>query len=258
MAAAPETMRSSRAGFATVIHALIDLPEQVLVMIVSRALNVIPATAGADGADERSLYAGMMRGIGSASKLWRHLVKGVLMGDELAWLRVPGAAAAAECMSCFQRALSLRIVGDARARDIGAVLGSRSVMRLALKTNNVMRGCEGLGQLVGLRWMPEEHDAVTVEPVSDGELLFRWYLGGVPESCDGSEPLHPGDDACHDRRGMVLIVEEDSDGSRGSWIIRCGSLDPFWGRKCQHEVAERPGISFDLRESHYNGCYNEP
>ena len=58
--------------------------------------------------------------------------------------------------------------------------------------------------------------------------------------------------------GMVLVVEEDSDGSRGSWIIRCGSLDPFWGRKCQDKVAERPGISFNFRESHYNGCYNEP
>ena len=75
----------------------------------------------------------------------------MLMGDELVWLRVPGAAAAAECMSCFPRALSLRIVGGAPAGDIGAVLGSRSVMRLALATNNVMRDCEGLGQLVGLR-----------------------------------------------------------------------------------------------------------
>ena len=54
-------------------------------------------------------------------------------------------------MSCFSRALSLRIVGGARAGDIGAVLGSRSVMRLALETNNVMRDCEGLGPLVGLR-----------------------------------------------------------------------------------------------------------
>ena len=137
--------------FATVTRAPIELPEQVLVMIVSRALDLIPATAGADGADERSLYAGMMRGIGSASKLLRHLVKGVLMGDELAWLRVPGAGAAAECMSCFPRALSLRIVGDGRSGDIGAVLGSRSVVRLAIANNRMMRGCDGLGQLVGLR-----------------------------------------------------------------------------------------------------------
>jgi hypothetical protein len=73
----------------------------------------------------------MMRGIGSASKLWRHLAKGVLMGDERAWLRVPGAAAASECLSSFPRAQSLSIVGGARVGDIGAVLGSRSVMRLA-------------------------------------------------------------------------------------------------------------------------------
>jgi hypothetical protein len=90
-----------------------------------------------------------MHEIGSVSRLWRKLAKGVLMGD--AWLRVPGAAAAAECMSCFPRALSLRIVDGARAGDIGTVLGSRSAMRLALATNSVMRDCEGLGQLVGVR-----------------------------------------------------------------------------------------------------------
>ena len=146
-------MLSSRACFATVDHAPIDLPEQVLIMIVSRVRDVRPATAEAlaDAIFGRSLCADVLRGIGSVSRLWRRLAKGVLMGDELAWLRVPGAAAAAECMSCFPRALSLLIVGGARAGDIGAVLGSRSVMRLALATNDVMRDCEGLGQLVGLR-----------------------------------------------------------------------------------------------------------
>jgi hypothetical protein len=92
-----------------------------------------------------------MHGIGSVSRLWRKLAKAVLMGDERAWLRVPGAAAAAECMACFPRALSLRIVGDGRVGDIGAVLGSRSVMRLAIADNGTMRSCESLGQLVGLR-----------------------------------------------------------------------------------------------------------
>jgi hypothetical protein len=126
----------------------IDLPEQVLLMIVSRVRDVRPAAAEADA---RSLYADVMHGIGSVSRLWRRLTKGMLMGDELAWLRVPGAAAAAECMASFPRALSLRIDGGARAADIGAVLGSRSVMRLEIAHNPLMRGCEGLGQLVGLR-----------------------------------------------------------------------------------------------------------
>ena len=143
-----ENMPSSRACFATVSHAPINLPEQVLVMIVSRVRDVRPATAEADA---RSLCADVLRGIGSVSRLWRCLAKGVLMGDELAWLRVRGAAAAAECLSCFPRARSLRIDGDASAVDIGAVLGSRSVMRLAIATNRMMRDCEGLGQLVGLR-----------------------------------------------------------------------------------------------------------
>jgi hypothetical protein len=128
-------------------QAPIDLPEQLLIVIVSRVRDVRPATAEADA---RSLCADVMHGIGSVSRLWRRLAKGVLMGDELAWLIVPGAAAAAECMSCFPRALSLRIVGDARAGGIGAVLGSRSVMRLAIANNRMMRDCEGLGQLVGL------------------------------------------------------------------------------------------------------------
>ena len=149
-----EKLPSSQAFFATVNQAPIDLPEQVLIKIVSHVRDVRPATTEADA---RSLCAVVMHGIGSVSRLWRCLAKGVLMGDELAWLRVRGAAAAAECMSCFPRALSLRIVGGARARDIGAVLGSRSVMRLALATNAVMRGCEGLGPLVGLRALYIRH-----------------------------------------------------------------------------------------------------
>ena len=87
MASAPETMRSSRAGFATVTHAPIDLPEQVLVMIVSRVRDVRPATAEADA---NSLCADVMHGIGSVSRLWRRLCA----DGRLTWMRVPGAAAA--------------------------------------------------------------------------------------------------------------------------------------------------------------------
>ncbi len=63
----------------------IDLPEQVLIMIVSRG-DVRPATAEADAS---SLCADVLHRIGSVSRLWRCLAKGVLMGGELAWLRVP-------------------------------------------------------------------------------------------------------------------------------------------------------------------------
>jgi hypothetical protein len=77
-------MLSSRACFATVDHAPIDLPEQVLIMIVSRVRDVRPATAEADA---RSLCADVLRGIGSVSRLWRRLAKGVLMGEsrETSW-----------------------------------------------------------------------------------------------------------------------------------------------------------------------------
>jgi hypothetical protein len=73
------------------------------------------------------------------------------MGDELAWLRVQGAAEAAECLSSFPHAKSLRIVGDAAAGEIASALGSGSVARLAIAKNSVVRSCECLGQLVGVR-----------------------------------------------------------------------------------------------------------
>ncbi len=107
-----EKMPPSRAGFATVND------------------RERPATAEADA---RSLYADVMHGIGSVSRLrvWRKLAKGVLtrmgLGGELAWLRAPCAAAAAGCMSCFPRALSLRIVGDTRAGEIGGLVAELRV-----------------------------------------------------------------------------------------------------------------------------------
>jgi hypothetical protein len=134
--------------FATSHHAPIALPEHVLTMIV---LLLRDSTSAAADAEARSLYSGVIGGIGSVCRSWRRLAKGVLKGDELAWLRVQGAAEAAECLSSFPHAKSLRIVGDAKAGDIVAVLGSRSVARLAIASNSVMRDCEGLGELVGLR-----------------------------------------------------------------------------------------------------------
>jgi hypothetical protein len=126
----------------------IELPEQVLTMIV---LLLRDSTSAAADAEARSLYAGLMGGIGSVCRSWRRLVKGVLMGDELAWLRVQGAAEAAECLSSFPHAKSLRIVGDAAAGEIVSALGSGSVARLAIANNSVVRDCECLDQLVGLR-----------------------------------------------------------------------------------------------------------
>ena len=129
-------------------HAPIELPEQVLTMIV---LLLRDSTSAAADADARSLYAGLMGGIGSVCRSWRRLVKGILMGDKLAWLRVQGAAEAAECLSSFPHAKSLRIVGDAAAGEIVSALGSGSVARLAIAKNSVVRDCERLDQLVGLR-----------------------------------------------------------------------------------------------------------
>ncbi len=142
--------------FATPHHVPIELPEQVLTMIV---LLLRDSTSAAADAVARSLYAGLMDGIGSVCRSWRRLVKGVVMGDELAWLRVQGAAEAAECLSSFPHAKSLHIVGDAAAGEIVSALGSGSLARLAIANNSVLFGCEGLGGLVGLRalcitWCP--------------------------------------------------------------------------------------------------------
>ena len=82
--------------FATPHHAPIELPEQLLTMIV---LLLRDSKSAAADAEARSLYAGLMGGIGSVCRSWRRLAKSVLMGDELAWLRVQGAAEAAECLS---------------------------------------------------------------------------------------------------------------------------------------------------------------
>ncbi len=68
-----------------------------------------------------------------------------MKGDELAWLRVQGAAEAAECLSSFQHAKSYR------EGLIVSSPGSGSVARLALAKNNVVRDCEGLSQWVGVR-----------------------------------------------------------------------------------------------------------
>jgi hypothetical protein len=134
--------------FATLHHAPIELPEQVLTIIM---LLLRDSTSAAADAEARSLYAGLIGGIGSVCRSWRRLVKGVLMGDELAWLSVWGAAEAAECLSSFPHAKSLRIVGAAAAGEIVSALGSGSVARLAIRNNYVVRDCEGLDQLVGLR-----------------------------------------------------------------------------------------------------------
>ncbi len=134
--------------FPTPHHAPIELPEQVLTMIV---LLLRDSTSAAADAEARSLYAGLIGGIGSVCRSCRRLVKSVLVGDELAWLTVHGAAEAAECLSSFPHAKSLRIVGDAAAGAIVSALGSGSVARLAITNNSVVRDCECLDQLVGLR-----------------------------------------------------------------------------------------------------------
>ena len=118
------------------------LPEKAIFLILSH-MRV------AAGEEARALYAGMMCGIGSASRSWRSFAKNVLMEDELAWLSVSGAAAA-DCLTAFPHAHSLRITGDARAADIAAVVASRPVVRLALASNGRLLNCEGLGRLVGL------------------------------------------------------------------------------------------------------------
>jgi hypothetical protein len=143
-------MAASKIGpfFATMHYAPIELPEGVLTMIL---LLLRDSTSASANAEARSLYAGLLGGIGSVCRSWRCLLKGILMDDELAWLRVQGAAEAVECLSSFPHAKSLRIVGDATAGEIVSALGSGSVARLAIANNSLVRDCEGLGQLVGLR-----------------------------------------------------------------------------------------------------------
>jgi hypothetical protein len=167
--------------FATSRHAPIELPEQVLTMIV---LLLRDSTSAAADAEARPLYAGLMGGIGSVCRSWRRLVQGVLVGDELAWLRVQGAAEAAECLSSFPHAKSLRIVGDATAGEIASALGSGSVARLAIAKNSVVRRCECLGQLVGLRalWITECRNLESLGRMTE---LTSLDLGGTLRASAG-------------------------------------------------------------------------
>jgi hypothetical protein len=172
--------------FATPHHAPIELPEQVLTMIV---LLLRDATSAAADAEAGSLNAGLMGGIGSVCRSWRRLVKGVLMGDELAWLRVQGAAEAAECLSSFPHAKSLRIVGDAAAGEIVSALGSGSVARLAITQNSVVRNCEGLENLVGLRALCIT-ESRNLESLARMTQLTSLELSGTLDACNALMTLH--------------------------------------------------------------------
>jgi hypothetical protein len=150
--------------FATASYVPINLPEPVLTLImlfvresaratVDRACcAVMPAEAdGAQAGSNAAFHADLMRGIGAVSIGWRRLAKESRMRDGLAWLRVSGACTAAECLSAFPCARSIRINGRARPRDVVAVLASRSVEQLALEHNDAVRNCRSLGRCVGLR-----------------------------------------------------------------------------------------------------------
>jgi hypothetical protein len=72
------------------------------------------------------------------------------------YLVTSGMCDAAECLSAFPQARSLRIEGawnvpnKVRAGDVAAVLASRAVERLDLSSAD-MRSCSRLGNMAGLR-----------------------------------------------------------------------------------------------------------
>ena len=115
-----------------------------------------------DGFDKIVCFGETMAGIGSVSKAWRRLTKAELMRDDRMYLVASGMCDAAECLSAFPQARSLRIGagiggawnvparGKARAGDIAAVLASRAVERLDLCSADV-RSCSRLGNMAGLR-----------------------------------------------------------------------------------------------------------
>jgi hypothetical protein len=85
------------------------------------------------GFDKIVCFGETMAGIGSVSKAWRRLTKAVLMRDDRMYLVTSGMCDAAECLSAFPQARSLRIEGawnvpnKVRAGDVAAVLASRAV-----------------------------------------------------------------------------------------------------------------------------------
>jgi hypothetical protein len=120
----------------------IQLPSQVLALIVSRLRDLKSATYDADA---EFVYARVMRGIGSVSKDWRRVATEMLMTDELAWL-VQDASAMAACVPAFPHARSLRVTGrikrNGRQEDFVPLLGSKSIVRLELMDNAEMESCD--------------------------------------------------------------------------------------------------------------------
>ena len=119
----------------------IQLPSQVLALIVSRLRDLKSATYDADA---EFVYARVMQGIGSVSKDWRRVATEMLMTDELAWL-VQDASAMAACVPAFPHARSLRVTGrikrNGRQEDFVPLLGSKSIVRLELMDNAEMESC---------------------------------------------------------------------------------------------------------------------
>ena len=131
-----------------------------------------------DGCDENpswSRWAKLLPHLGSVSRGWRRVAIITMVRDQEAWLSVPSVKIAAECLSAFPTAHSLRIYikRDAwpRTGDIATVLASRAVTRLSLnwewrsadwerrsdgpcsapRTLAFEQGCGRLDSLVGLR-----------------------------------------------------------------------------------------------------------
>ena len=128
---------------------MLDAPRPVAVLIASYCVAATPSTART--AESRTVPA--IWTIGSVTKAWRRIVKELLAQDEGAWLTATGSCArvGAACLRAFPLARAIRFRGDVTLCEIGTLLTGRSVQKLDLARNRMLRAFKPLPALIDLR-----------------------------------------------------------------------------------------------------------
>ena len=201
------------------------LGEDVGSLVVSFLVERRRVSRSSDfGFDKIVCFGETMAGIGSVSKAWRRITKAVLMRDDRIYLVASGMCDAAEFLSAFPQARSLRIGGawnvpargKARAGDIAAVLASRAVERLDLCSAD-MRSCSRLGNMAGLRALrlrcPQLRD-LDLRPLAKLVSLDTLDLSRMAQLLDlrtlsaltGLQDLNLGSTDAEDLGGLSTLV----------------------------------------------------
>ena len=138
---------------------MLDAPRPVAVLIASYCVAAtLPAARTAEPRTVPAIWT-----IGSVTKAWRRIVKELLAQDEGAWLTATGSCArvGAACLRAFPLARAIRFRGDVTLCEIGTLLTGRSVQKLDLARNRMLRAFKPLPALIDLRELNLHSTALT-------------------------------------------------------------------------------------------------